>query len=134
MAARTADKYLIVQTEKSTPLTFNLATVGTTRQWFLVADSIAELSVEASWPSTGTPVGVFTVEVTNDIEATIGTPIASTATAAFIAEQPGHASDVGSFFLDNVPTCARFLCVAYTRTSGSTGATATVRVVGKARA
>jgi hypothetical protein len=133
MAARTADKLLIVQTAQSTPLTFNLATAGTTRQWFLVADSIAEFSVEASWPSTGTPVGAFTVEVTNDVEATSGTPIAATATASFVAQQPGGESDAGSFFLDNVPTCARFFCVAYTRVSGSAGATATVRVSGKVR-
>lgn len=133
MAANDRNALGISVKENDFSLTFDLSTEGTVRKWFFLPPRVDSFSVDATWEDDGGPEGVFTVEVSNTNDATTGTPIAATATTAFVAEQPGHASDTGSFFLDCVPCAAKRMCVAYTRTSGGTGDAATVRVSFKVR-
>ena len=133
MAATDRNALGITVKEGDYSLTFNLATEGTVRHWFFLPPRVDNFSVDASWTDDGDPIGAFTVEVSNTNAAPSGTPIAATATPAFVAEQPGHASDTGSFFLDCVPCAAKRMCVAYTRTSGGPGDTATVNVSFKVR-
>lgn len=94
---------------------------------FFIPPGVASFSVEVDWTSTGTPTGAFTLEVSNNEAATSGKAMTVTADTDFVAQQPGHASDTGSFFLDNVKCSARRVWLVYTAASGGTGAVATVR-------
>ena len=133
MAASDRNALGLTAKESDFALTFDLSTAGSVRKWFFLPPSCGFVSVDGSWTSTGTPVGVFSFEVSNSSAAESGTPIAASSDADFVAQQPGHASDTGSFFADNIMCSARRFCVAYTRTSGGTGATATVTVSFKTR-
>lgn len=94
---------------------------------------VSSFSIEAAWPSTGTPVGAYTLETSNNPEATTGHPMDITAEAAFVAQQPGGASDTGSFMYRDVPASTAVAWVVYTKASGGTGCVGTVRINFKAK-
>jgi len=86
------------------------------------------ISLEVSWPATGTPRGAFTLEAANSSADATGAAFPATAASAWTGQQP--AGSAGSAFLDNIETAALYVFVVYTATSGGTGATATA-IVGR---
>lgn len=95
---------------------------------FYLYPRVSSMCVDVAWTSTGTPVGAFTVEVTNDDSAESGRAITATSTTSFVAQQPGGTNDVGWFVVDNIATSASRAWIVYTKSSGGTGATAKVTV------
>ena len=86
------------------------------------------ISLEVSWPATGTPRGAFTLEAANSSADATGAPFPATAATAWTSQQP--AGSAGSAFLDNIETAALYVFVVYAATSGGTGAAATA-IVGR---
>ncbi len=94
-------------------------------------------SVTVSFPTTGTPVGTFTLEACNDIESPNSQPYysnlsnwvtvanSSTASSAAVAISP---STLSSITWNYSNTMYRFLRVKYTRTSGSITLTERVQI------
>lgn len=84
-------------------------------------DDGGTVAIDATWVNAHAAIGVFTFEKGNDPAAAGGVTIAESTAAAFVAQQPGHASDAGGFFIDGLTTSASQLWVRYTRTSGGAG-------------
>jgi hypothetical protein len=92
---------------------------------YLIGPDVKEISLEASWPVTGGPAGVFALEVLNNTADTSGAVHPACAQPGYLAQQPNGVA-AGAFFLDRMKTAALVVCVSYTPESGGTGATPTV--------
>lgn len=82
------------------------------------------VTLDASWPATGSPEGAIKLELFNDPEATSGKAHDAFAKADVIAGQPSGGA--GTLMVDRMRTGAAYACVSYTATAGGTGATPTI--------
>jgi len=81
------------------------------------------LSLEVSWPATGSPVGVFSLVAMNNPNDASGAPLPAFALSGWTAVQPNGSA--GNAFVDNIPTAASYVALVYTASSGGVGAVPT---------
>lgn len=108
----------------STPLEANLSLGGdlsaSRRTAWFDLEGGRHFSLEMACPATGSPIGVWSVEVCNHGKAGVaGATIPSDQLKGLTQPSDGNA---WSCFVDNVETTARFAAVVWTRTSGGIGA------------
>ena len=78
------------------------------------------VSIEMVLPSTGSPIGVVSVEVCNHgVAGTVGVALPSGSLPGITQPSTGAA---WSCFVDGIETDAAYFAIVYTRTSGGTGA------------
>lgn len=76
-------------------------------------------SVQVSWPATGTPVGTFTIQASNDLEGQFR-KADSNLVNWFTLSGTSTASSVGTGAIISVPDVYyRWIRLVYTRSSGS---------------
>ena len=85
-------------------------------------------AVHVVWPATGSPVGVFSVETSSDSGDTKDAVTIDNKRAPTPA-QPSDGNAGGTVL--EFDTAELYARVKYTRTSGGTGATATITLSGK---
>ena len=93
---------------------------------YFLGPEASAITLDVSWPATGSPVGAFKVEFFSDAAASSGTAHPIFSNAAVIAGQPSGGA--GSLVVDRMRTGCAYACVSYTATSGGTGATPTVKL------
>jgi len=84
----------------------------------ILVDGGTIASVQIAWPSTDSPVGAFSIEVSNHGDAS-GTWDEYSVDIPWSAQPAGSA---GTLTLDNIETATKYLRIRYDATSGGTGA------------
>lgn len=90
------------------------------RSAWLPMGGCRHFSAEMALPSTGSPIGVVSIEVCNHgVEGVAGAALSSDKLVGLTQPSTGTA---WSCFVDGVETDAAFVALVYTRTSGGAGA------------
>lgn len=109
--------------------TFTMAaadlSASTRSNWVPVPRGAKRLALDFGWTATGTPVGTFSVEVTNNKDAASGVVLGSQGVGYTVTFGTQPAGSAGGMILDNLTTACDYIALVYTRTSGGTGATVT---------
>ena len=90
------------------------------RSAWIPLEGFRNFALEIALPSTGSPIGVISVEVCNHgVSGQAGAELPSAALTGLTQPSTGGA---WACFVDNLQTSAGFVALVYTRTSGGTGA------------
>lgn len=109
--------------------TFKMAaadlSASTRSNWVPIPRGAKRLAIDFGWTATGTPVGVFSVEVTNNPGAASGFTLGAEGAAYTVTFGTQPAGTTAGMILDNLTTACDYIALVYTATSGGTGAVVT---------